>query len=399
MNSTKEYFLYILKCFYTKKDCLPPKENIDYNELYNIAKIHDVQGIIFSVLKEKEFFISSSAFQDFRMDFFGLTLNSITIENNTKILTKTLNDKNIPHILFKGSVVREAYPSKELRVMGDVDVYIPSQYFSNAEKALVNNGFEKDDTHSHNNVVCYSLNDTSFELHKNIASANGYIHSAPFIEYFKNADKHIEAVDKYTYHFEPTFHIFYMLYHLLKHFEHNGCGIKLFLDFPFFCDKYNVDYNILWQYLEKLELKDFCDGVFQFCNYVFGSNLPLPVNKAIPKDTLEYFIEKVLDAGTFGYNTEESYQHRIAAQQARNNRDTSKAKSIVRLIFPDKKSLIRDGYCKENTNSFLMPFIYIKRGYKQVFCKKNLFTFAKAIKDDDNSSKEKDLIIQLGMNK
>lgn len=394
-QATKDYFLYILKCFYLGDDCKEPEQEIDVDYLFKLAKIHDVKGIVFSMVGELEFVKNSPEYSQFRMEFFAIAQNGIFRGHDLEYVLNILNKNNIPHTLIKGAVVRNCYPSKELRTMSDVDLYVNKKYTDDLFRILPQEGIWAKGNHKQPFVNVFRYHETSFEIHESIASRNCIIHSADFLSFFDKIEQHVVHIDKSTYMLEPTYHVVFLVFHLLKHFECSGCGIRLFLDFPFFMDYYKdqIDYNLLKKYLKKLNLTDFCNGVFYFCNRIFGSDIK-PVSDKVPdEEVFCLLVEKVISAGTFGFNQKETVEHKILKSGV----DTNGKKSYFRILFPSRE------YMANNSNwSMKIPLVFLPVGYcvrifRQIFKEKNTKEFLHAVKNSDN--KEAELINQLGINK
>lgn len=383
------YFLYVLKCFYRNEECLSPKTQIDLRDIYVFSKCHNLQNIVFGKIKDIECFKNSEYYNVFKKEAFILAGNSITIDEDINMFSNILNNNNISHTFFKGAVLRKCYPSIDCRTMGDVDVFVEKGDIPKLKEALANTKFLPNAKHDHSNVYAYKYYKTKFEIHENIASRNCMIHKGDFVSFFSNADDNKVLVENNTYMFTPEYHLVYLVYHLLKHFERKGCGLRFFLDFPFFIDKYReqIDWKTVEKWLEELKLTDFCDGVFQFCNHIFGSRLPQFGNNNLDEDTMNYLVKLVCRGGIFGYYNTESYHHKIISWQIKNS-ESSKLKTIFRLVFPTREEMYHYHCWDIKIPLVFLPFGYIKRICKSIFL-------------TDNSNKDKkretELIKKMGL--
>ncbi|MCH5202040.1 MAG: nucleotidyltransferase family protein [Oscillospiraceae bacterium] len=365
MNYTQKYFLNLIKCFYLNKECTPPEDELDMRELYNLAEMHGVQGIIFSKIKDFSSLTNSEYYHRLRMDFFSLTMGSVIIEENLKILTNLLNDNGCKHILFKGSVVKNFYPSKELRTMGDIDILVDVKNYEKIHNLLLKNNFEYDEQTSEKLTQAYDYNNTHFEVHTSLANKNSYIHSGDFLSFFSDAFDHAVNIENLTYSLEPAYHLAFLLYHLERHFERNGFGIRMLLDFPFFYDKNQVDIGLLKKYLAQINLTDFASCIFNLCNNIFDSDLPIIGEKQLDSNLSEFLLNKVLAKGTFGISGGDDDSRKILWVQLKygyNPATTSgKIKSFLRWLFPTKQDLCDLCLCTEETPTIKMPAVYFGR--------------------------------------
>ncbi|MBQ9673827.1 MAG: nucleotidyltransferase family protein [Ruminococcus sp.] len=401
-KSSVDYFLYILKCFYQNTDCTKPYEEIDISEIYKLSKMHDVQGIIFTKIKDLNYFKNSEYYNRFRQKFFALARLGIILENNLNKFTEILNENKIPHVLFKGAIIRNTYPSKELRTMGDIDVYINDEYTDKALDVLQRNGFILDNSCFESYVNTVKYNGTSYEIHSSIASRNCHIHTADFIDFFKSCENHCVLISDYTYTFEPTYHIVFLLYHLLKHFVRKGCGIRMFLDFPMFIDYYadEINYSLLKKYLDELRLYDFANVVFNFCRIKFGMKLPEIFSANVENYVIDSLTNKIIVAGTFGHEIEETNHQKIQRVQIKGKYGRfSKLRSILRLVFPTKEELYYTGYWDINSSKLLIPLGHIKRFNKQLFKKKTVGKFVREMVTYKVNDSDVELISKMGIDR
>ena len=402
MGYTKEYFLYILKCFYSGENCNEPTKEVDSDLLCRLSEIHNVEGIVFSKIKDLDFIKDTDAYKELKTNFFSLTMLSVQMEQNLNYLLKLLNQNHIEHIIFKGSVLCNTYPSKELRTMGDFDVLIHKEDFQAVDKLLRENGFEFSDEDSEPYTKNYNYNNTLFEIHLNLVNKNPIIHSGKFFQFFRDAFSYAVKIENYTYTLEPTYHMVFLICHLEKHFEQNGCGIRLFLDLPFFFDKASVDTKKLGKWIKELNLTDFTTGVFYICNRVFGSNLPQFSKFEIDDELFSYTLEKILSVGTFGHIGKTDAQ-KIMMMQAKNHYDhntlSGKIKGFLRWAFPSRDYMVAAKVCDMDTPAILLPIYYIKRFFLFFKAKKSFGKWSKGIKNSKVDYNVLKIIEKFGINK
>lgn len=400
MDYTKSYFLYILRCFYLNTNCKEPKESLNTLQLYRLAKIHDVQGIVFTKIQNIEKIKNTDCYNKLRNDFFGMTKASIIMDSDLNTLTSLLNSNGFDHILFKGSSIKNCYPSKELRSMGDIDILVREDDFTKIHSLLINNGFVYQEKSSEKYTKAYSLGFTNFEVHTNLANKNSNIHGADFIGFFRNAFNHSTVLQNNTYVLEPEYHLAFLLYHLERHFEIEGSGIRMFLDLPFFIKGNNIDYNILGEYLSRLNLTDFCTCIFDICNRCFHSDLPILTKNQLDNQIAEFFIEKILTGGTFG-KVNKSDAQKLLIIQLRNNYDYStklgKIKGFFKWMFPSKAELEKIHLWKTGSPVILLPIVYTKRIFNALHKRNGLFRWIKKNKNINVDYKEAELIHRLGI--
>ncbi|MCD8327235.1 MAG: nucleotidyltransferase family protein [Lachnospiraceae bacterium] len=104
---------------------------------------------------------------------FMLTVgNSVNQELALSTVLHLLNTNGIRYIIFKGTVLREYYPDKELRTMGDIDLAIDKADKDRVHKVMLDVGVSYDEVDSHAEVSNYELNGVTFEIHTRVISNN-----------------------------------------------------------------------------------------------------------------------------------------------------------------------------------------------------------------------------------
>ncbi len=401
--NTADYFLYVLRSFYQNTDCDQPEGDIDLKELYRLSVIHDVVGIVFTKLKDLDFFKKSQVYSAFRKAFLFSSGEGMMTGSGIKTLTEVLNSENIPHILFKGAVVRNTYPLAELRTMGDIDFYVNEKYTEKAMKTLTDNGFREDSSHAHPFVRVLSFASCEFEMHSSLASRNCDLNRSDFISFFKGCEEHCIPISGSTKTLEPTYHLVFLLYHLLRHFECKGCGVRMFLDFAFFTDFYReqIDLEQLKLRLDELKLFTFANSVYSFCSVKFGCNMPdIFENKLSPAE-MQFFADKILKAGTFGHQAKEGADERILRTQILSGCENHRhgyITGLFRLIFPSAEQLYYHGFLKSQTASIARyPLAYAKRFHFLIFKRKGTGEFFKDLIKRRSAKPDTELIEKLGI--
>lgn len=401
MNETQKYFLYIIKCFYLNTEPCEPSSEVDIEEFCKIAKNHDLEGIVFLKIQKLSAFKNTSHYNDLRLKFFSLTKHNILMEQNLEYLIDIFAKNEIPHILFKGAVIRESYTSKELRTMGDFDVLVEKDKIEKVNSVLIENGFEFLEKDSEFYTKDFKYNGTLFEIHLNIANKNCNVHSGDFVSFFEDAFSHKEKLREFTYTLEPTYHLLFMLYHIEKHFEHNGCGIRMFLDFPLFIDNNNIDFRLLNKYLTELNLQDFGNSVFFICNKIFGSNIPIEGDVNIDEDLLNYIILKIVKVGTFGFVGRTNAQ-KLNMIKVKNNYDYSKKshriKGFLRWVFPSREYMFSVNMWDMDRPVILLPIYYVKR-FIRTYKKRGVRNWYNETKNTTLDDKDVAVIKKMGIDK
>lgn len=222
--SEKEYFIYLLSC-HLNGTTPKGEKDIDWNLVYEFAKRHSVVAMIAKVIKKlpKEFLPDEKTFS-----IFDKELESTNQKYEFKMKTlftfiTALTNAKISHLLIKGSVLRNIYPSPELRVSSDTDVIVKPTEFFDAIDVLKDKGFNVDLVE--NSVATIKCGSETFELNTELENIN--IQSKI---YFSTPFDDISECSGYTYKLKPIYHLLYVITHIAHHLSIGGVGIRMIMD-------------------------------------------------------------------------------------------------------------------------------------------------------------------------
>ena len=102
------------------------REEIDWNEIYKLADIHNLIVITFSAVNklQGEFKPPSEIYSKMKNKFLLYIQHSTVIENYAEKLINNFKKEKLDHIIIKGYVLKDYYPSPEYRSMSDIDILI-----------------------------------------------------------------------------------------------------------------------------------------------------------------------------------------------------------------------------------------------------------------------------------
>ncbi|MCC8088631.1 MAG: nucleotidyltransferase family protein [Rikenellaceae bacterium] len=395
MTQQQNNFLNIIRA-YVDQDYTPIIESPDWNEIYRLAYIHSLSGMLYVTVQDRNLCSDEALLNNMARAFMLTVGNSVNKELAFSAVLDILTNNGIRHIVFKGTVVREYYPDKELRTMGDIDLAIDKADKDGVHKVMLDAGASYDEVDSHAEVSNYELNVVVFEIHTNVMESNLF-DDVDYIGYFsdlfsraearKVSSKEVGSEESYTYELKKEFHLIYLLVHMAKHFKFGGCGLRMYMDIVMFLCHFNgeLDWDYVREELKKLKLIHFADSVFQFCNRWFGTDIAVLENE-ISDSEMEIITEYVLAGGTFGYHGKN-----VDAIRAE-NKDSgwfSKIKTVGCFIFPSYDHLKRRYEWMGETPKWLLPVAWVRYWYYRIFVvKQSKQDTLKRIKQATESSED-----------
>ena len=368
----KEEALLVAICnAYLSSTPLTMSTDIDYNYLYTLAANHNLLGVCHCVLYGKDEIpadLLSTLKSDFEEHIFVYQCQS-KIKSE---LSALLSTSSVRHIFFKGAVIRAFYPLPEARAMGDVDVLIDEENRDKAKKLLTDNGFVC--TAKNGQVYDYVKDNVLIEMHTSLMTEfGGELFSNPFD--FANNDDFCRALD-------ADYHLAYMIAHTANHLKYTGAGIRFILDLAVWQRRYEIDYDKLFDMLEKINLTTFGKALLSVCSKWFGAG------KDFGADT-EKLEEYLVSDGVFGSlkGSKSSTVSRLIQLRALGEDDKALEKSSfrlkLRLAFPSYEVLRKASYIKFlDRKPFLLPLAWGYRFYYNL--KKRRHHMLETIKNIDD---------------
>ena len=276
-------------------------KEVDWKAVFDECKAQSVISLAFSALPKDE------APKTIYAHWKALVNENLAV--NSKIsyahtmLNELMNQAKIPYVILKGCASAEYYDDPLLRTMGDVDFYVPSEYFEKADKLLLKNGFKSNEI-DHEYEKAYTKDDVIYELHNTINGVPGGKVGIKIRHYFddvfeKAELKHFDLAEYYSP--SPFHHGLVMLLHVARHMITGGIGLRHFCDWAVFVDKIGKNFIPLFEdKLKQIGLWRFAQIMTQFCTVYLGLKSQAWAG-TIEKKLLYDLKNDVFAGGNFGH--------------------------------------------------------------------------------------------------
>ena len=282
------------------------------------------------------------------------------------------------HIFLKGTKLKLLYPHTYTRGMGDIDLLVRcdldriQHLFSTLDIKLESRSLAHDHYHTKDGLI--------IEIHPSIHKD----FNPKYQTYFKSAWEHTTRVTGVEYTLNPTFELVYLLYHLAKHVESSGIGLRSILDIGIYLEKYksSIDLNELKETLENLHMMRFYNTMnFLNLHYFKLNGLSIEdtftMSESLMDEVTEYFITSGIHGKGEHFN---AMAPRVAASE---NKGKSRFRILLRIAFP-KMLDARGMYPVLHKHPYLYPFLMGHRMIKLMFFKRKFSL--KKIKDLNESN-------------
>lgn len=263
------------------------------------------------------------------------------------VLTQVGNafdQRSIPYVPLKGSVIRGFYPQSWMRSSCDIDILIRPCDEKQAIDTLLELGYQFQKTTSIHDHSLFSPQGIHLELHFSLIQE----------ECLPQANALLEQAWAYTVPLEGTcrrelkseLFLVYHIAHMAKHFIMGGCGIRPFLDLWLLRGKMVVQMPTLEALLEEAGLLEFYEKVNQVVDVWFENH---------PHTQLTARIQAfILGGGVYG-NQANVYAVRAAGGESR-------LQSFLKVMFMSRANL-EYMYPRLEGRPWLLPYYQVKRWF------------------------------------
>lgn len=387
MTKEEFFFIQLLSDFVEQKETKPLYDDLDWNTITHLAKIHQVGGIVFHQCKR---FIPAELQSVLYSYYMASIYSYANYSSELKILEQSFHENDIDMFTVKGLEIASYYPCPALRTMGDMDIIVQTSKRKKADDILRQFHYENHSQREDKEWE-YFKNGNMIELHDCLIY-NQVINKDRIEQFFNNCWIFVKDGK-----LDVSFHFLFILEHLRKHLLNYGAGFRQFIDIAVM-SKNEAALNWEWinEKLNELDLVGFSSVCFGFIQKWFGIKVPInPI--IIDDDFYKEATEKVLSNGVFGFDNTENVVN-SAVNAARNSKLQSigMIKGALRYILPSYQDLSdKKFYPYLKGKPYLLPISWIHRlvrgiwNFKRAKSKMRLkFTSFESIKKRDEYLKK-----------
>lgn len=272
-------------------------------------------------------------FQASLMDMHQSVQHDIALES----VSAVLDEAKIPYVLLKGAALRHLYPDFSLRTSSDIDVLVHETDLDRAVTVLERDTDFETRERGYHDVSMVSAR-VHLELHFSLK------------EKMESVDRILSLAWEYTEPaegsravFQPDFHVFYLIAHMVKHFLNGGLGIRPILDLWLLRTKTSFDDETVCRMCSEC-------GILKFYRECCALSV-VWMKKAEHTETTLLLEEFCLSGGALG-----SEKFMNAGRQ----RKQRGWKYLFSRVFPPAYE-VRESYKNEAGKEHALPYYYVKR--------------------------------------
>lgn len=351
LKQQKIFFDFLRFCIGSAKQIPGSLKEVDWKELYAIAKKQALLGVLFHGIQQlpKELAPEQKLLMQWMVMAEQIRKQNIRLFQDSVKVCQNFENKGFANCILKGQGNALLYPDPYMRTPGDIDIYL-----SGGRKKIM----KYVDRVCPNQVMRYHHVDfpvmkTAIEVHFTPSYMFYPVHNRRMQKWFKEVmdlqcSNVVTLPDGYGEITVPTtsFNVIYILSHLYRHIFTEGIGLRQLLDYYFVLVKWhtdltnltdsnkslpqmtqiNTDLDTLRHELKYLGLWKFAQAVMYVLHEVFG----LSEDRMIaPMDEKEgrFLLDEIVRGGNFGLYDDrmgskvgESKMHRYFRMNLRNLR-------------------------------------------------------------------------------
>lgn len=312
LKQQKIFFDFLRFCIGSAKEIPGSLKEVDWKELYAIAKKQCLVGVLFDGIKKlpaeyvgmkKELLLQWMA-ESQMLEKTNVRLNDAAIQ-----VSEWFRKKGFRTCILKGQGNATMYPNPYSRTPGDIDIWVEG-----GDKWVISfvrsiSPYEKACYH---HIEFPSYKGVEVEVHYRPSFLLCFWHNRKLQKYYERVKgeqfSHLVMLGEQGEVAIPTeeFNLIFQLTHIFTHLMNEGIGLRQLVDYYFVLSMLSINCEMLTSLqkeLKELGLWNFAGAIMYIMQEVFGmhaSRLIVPPNEKYGK----FVLNEVLEAGNFGKHDE-----------------------------------------------------------------------------------------------
>lgn len=324
--------------------------DVDWELMYRLSRKHNVVTLGFTAANNYKGpdQISNELQIRWKYDSDQSTMQCLYQQAAQEELAENLQKEKIPAIFLKGAVLRDLYPSSDLRSMADIDILVHEEDAGKSAELMKKLGYKIYLQGSRNEDVYCKEPKITVEIHRQL-----FWKKQTWNEHFYTVWDRSAMISELPCMNVQDFYI-HLLGHLIHHMENGGLGIKAFLDLMIFREKYQ-------EQLSTVGMKELLEK-FQFT--IFEGNIKKLLESWSSVEKQDAFIEEwtefIIRCGAYG-NSENFIIRNVALNDdISHGGRNQKVRYIIRRLFPTYQEMC-NMYPAAGKGIYTYPWLWIWR--------------------------------------
>ena len=370
----------VLNCYKAYLTGESPSEidiNAKLDEMLHIAQVHQIESMVYHVLRKTEFFKKAS--NETRLQWRGIVLQRTYLQEcKNKFIESVymaIEEAGIQAIVLKGITLREVYGNPEYRHSSDEDIWIRAEDIMACDAILKKHGFScslantltNTDLSAIHDIIYYNAPmDMTIELQFNPIGVDIWKRREINNEILSMRDRHTKRIiGNVEYRcLDVTDNVFFVFAHMAKHFLSQGASIRMCSDVGLLCRNYQtiIDWEILRKRLEMHSLLGLFASVITLNRNILGIDCGCPYGDE-KSDIQPELLYDIMSGGAYGTYTKEREVSAVLTEYEMNKHGTVPNRKLFRCLFPDY-SIMQQYHPELRERRWLLPVYWVKRLFR-----------------------------------
>lgn len=383
MNNAEKQFVDILSAGIRGKVADKIYENVEWDEVIDLANKHKVEGIIYLALRKSNL-VSKVGEKRINLLKQKAAITGIGQSRHISGLSIVFNkiiEENIPVIVLKGLVVRDFYPQPDQRTMSDADILVHKDDVEKVKRLLIDMGYiYLEDHKASHHIALVHHKYPVIEVHWNLFKRDGFSNDLEHYErlIWNRAIKvNVGEAEVLSLSYEDL--ALHLCMHMAAHLASTGFGVRQLCDLVLLVEKKGeeIDWNSFIMKARMYGFEKFSLIMFLLCKELFQMEIPkeLEVKSVNNKKYVSALIDEIFESGVHG---KKEMANQFATQVAFNFEDKDSnatlgaIKRYFRFIFPRIDDM-SDKYSYAKKFKILAPIAWIHHLFVGIFASEYTF--------------------------
>ncbi len=334
-----EFLLKLLRLSLNGKTIQSIPAEIDLKKIYHLASLHSVVPTVYPAIKE----LSAPSVDLFKQEYMkSWRKTALQFIEISSILSKA-DEFGIDCIPLKGSILKELYPSPEMRTMADLDFLCNIRKIEDVKLIMYQLDYIPQ-SETENHFVFYKEPLMNVEFHPDLLAPSyfsDYVNPGWQYAVGTGRDKPLRSLTKEGF-------LIHLVAHTAYHFINGGSGIRSVMDIWVYLRHYSkqLDNITLNRELRHAKLLDFYNNLKALSEAWFGEGEMTPL--------LTELGDYIIKSCTYGI------QQNLLKSRLGVNYKRSRRKYILTSVFPSY-AIMRGKYPRLSKLPVLLPLYWVRR--------------------------------------
>lgn len=358
-NDISKKLIYLIR---TALGVQPKPENFKVTdsealEIYDVAKRHDVGHLVsFALDKDSLLNTKDEKLREIRQVYLKSVRRCARQDFCYEEIKNCFSKNDIDFIPLKGFVTRNYYPERWMRTSGDLDILVRKEDYTKAKELAESNlGYKHEGSCAYHTEFSTDKN-VLVEIHNSISDEDQNSVSNVLDEIW---DTSVQS-DICERKMRDDYYYFHHIFHMLRHFEDGGIGLRFFIDL-YLLNKMQISDSEKKARKERIRaegLEKFESGVIALAKYLFEGD----IENEPEEDVLSQMLDYVFASGTYG-----TISQKVAYKS---EKEGGRIKYIKRRVFMPYNE-IKNSYPILEKHKILTPVYEVVRWCRLIFKKQS----------------------------